>query len=125
MRTPTLFKILDAAAATITSDPVNIENAEKITFEFTREAHTSGSGLFSVTVSVDGINYVTSNKLIDNVTNTNAQAITRVASVTLSSNTSKQYSLDLSQDAFRFMKIVYTKTTDGTATVKALGLFNY
>ena len=125
MKTPTLYKVLDAVTATTESEPVNIENAEKVTLEFTRTNHGSGSTSFAVAVSVDGVTYVTFNKLIDNVVNTNAQNLTRVAAVSLASNTSKHYSMDLSQDAFRWMKVTATETTDGTHTCKALVTYNY
>ncbi len=125
MKTPTLYIPLNAVTATTTSEPINIENAEKATLEFTRANHSAGSSAFAVTVSVDGVNYVTYNKLIDNVTNTNAQTLTRVASASLASDTSKHYSMDLTQDAFRWMKVTVTETTDGTHTCKALVIFNY
>lgn len=125
MKTPTLHIPLNAVTATTTSEPINIENAEKVTLEFTRANHSAGSSAFAVTVSVDGVNYVTYNKLIDNVTNTNAQTLTRVASATLSSDTSKHYTMDLSQEAFRWMKVTVTETTDGTHTCKALAIYNY
>jgi len=124
MKRPQLFIPINAQTATYTSDPVNIENAEKVQLEFTRANHSSGSSAFAVTVSVDGVNYVTYNKLIDNVTNTNAQALTRVASASLASDTSKHYTMDLTQDAFRFMKVTVTETTDGTHTAKALVIYN-
>jgi len=123
--TPKIFKVLDGVTATTTSEVIDIENAKKVTLEFTRADHSAGSSAFAVTVSVDGINYVTFNKLIDNVTNTNAQTKTRVASATLSSNTSKLYALDLENDSFRFMKVTVTETTDGTHTCKASVLYNY
>ena len=125
MKTPQLYTLLNAVTATTESEPVNIENADKVTLEFTRTAHGSGSTSFAVAVSVDGVNYVTYNKLIDNVTNTNAQTLTRVAAASLASNTSKHYTMDLSQDAFRFMKVTATETTDGAHTCKALVIYNY
>lgn len=125
MKTPKVIKVLDAVTATTTSEAIDIENASKVTLEFTRANHSSGSSAFAVTVSVDGINYVTFNKLIDNVTNTNAQNKTRVASASLASDTSKHYSLDLENDSFRYMKVTVTETTDGTHTCKASILYNY
>jgi len=125
MKTPTLYKVLDAVTATTTSDPVNIENAEKITLQFIRANHSAGSSAFAVTVSLDGTNYVTYNKLIDNVTNTNAQTLTRVAGATLSSNTSKVYTMDMVSDHYRWMKVTVTETTDGTHSALALVDYNY
>lgn len=125
MKTPRLFVPLNAVTATTTSDPFDIENADKVTFEFTRANHSAGSSAFAVEVSVDGVNWVTFNKLIDNVTNTNAQNLTRVASASLASNTSKHYSMDLASDSFRLARVTVTETTDGTHTCKAHVLYNY
>lgn len=117
---PRLVVVLNAVTATTVSDPVNIENAKRITHFFTRANHASGSSAFSVEVSIDGINYVTFNKLIDNVTNTNAQNKTRVASASLASDSTKTYAMDLENDTYRWMRVTATETTDGTHTAKAL-----
>lgn len=117
---PELIKAIDAVTATTVSDPINIENAEKISLIFTRANHSAGSTAFSVEVSLDGNTYVAFNKLISNATNTNAQTLTRVASVSLASNTSSIVAMDLENDIFRWMRITATETTDGTHTAKAL-----
>jgi hypothetical protein len=117
---PELIKAIDAVTATTVSDPINIENAEKISLIFTRANHSAGSTAFSVEVSLDGSTYVAFNKLISNATNTNAQTLTRVASVSLASNTSSIVAMDLENDIFRWMRITATETTDGTHTAKAL-----
>lgn len=108
------IKAIDASIVTTTSDPISLEGVKKATLHFIRSAHTSGNGVFSVEVSNDGSNWVTFNKLIDNVANTNAQQLTRVASCTLASNTSKVYTLDLDMDCYKFMRVTVTRTTDGT-----------
>ena len=118
--TPELIKLLDAVTATTTSERVNIENAEKVSLVFTRANHSAGSSAFAVEVSIDGDNWVTFNKLISNATNTNVQNKTRVASVTLSSNTSTTVAMDLENDIYRWMRVTVTETTDGTHTAKAL-----
>jgi hypothetical protein len=117
---PELIKAIDAVTATTVSEPINIENAEKISLIFTRANHSAGSTAFSVEVSLDGSTYVAFNKLISNATNTNAQTKTRVASVSLASNTSSIVAMDLENDIFRWMRITATETTDGTHTAKAL-----
>jgi hypothetical protein len=117
---PELIKAIDAVTATTVSEPINIENAEKISLIFTRANHSAGSTAFSVEVSLDGVTYVAFSKLITNVTNTNAQTKTRVASVSLASNTSSIVAMDLENDIFRWMRITATETTDGTHTAKAL-----
>ena len=125
MKTPKSFVPLNAVTATTTSDPIDIENAEKVTFAFTRANHSAGSSAFAVEVSVDGDNWVTFNKLIDNVTNTNAQQLTRVASASLASNTTKVYSMDLAHDSYRFARVTVTETTDGTHTAKVHVIYNF
>lgn len=111
---------LNAVTATTTSSAVPIAGAKRITWAFTRADHSSGSTSFAVTVSLDGTTFVTYNKLIDNVTNTNGQTLTRVASSALSTNTTKVYSMDLEHDVYVEMKVVATETTDGTHTAKCL-----
>ncbi len=113
------LKAIDAATVTTTSDPIALHGVKRCTLQFIRADHTSGNTVYSVQVSIDGINYVTYNKLIDNVANSNVQTLTRVASATLSSNTSKMYSMDLENDVYEFMKVTATRTTDGTSSVIA------
>lgn len=120
MKRPELIKIMTDVTVTTVAEPVNIEDAEKVTLVFTRANHSAGSGAIAVEVSVDGVTYVTFNKLISNVTNTNAQEKTRVASVSLAANGSATVALDLENDIFRWMRVTMTETTDGTHTVKAL-----
>lgn len=111
------IKPIVGKTATYTSDPIDMEGVLKATLQFIRSNHTSGNTVYSVEVSNDGSNWVTYNKLIDNVTNTNAQQQTRVASSTLSSNTSKVYTLDLATDVYKWMRVTATITTDGQADV--------
>jgi len=116
---------LDETSASSTSSSINIDGADRITLAFT-VADVTGSGLatstFAVEVSVDDVNYVTYNKLIDNVINTNAQDLTRVASVAIDSNSTKLYSMDLTSDNFMFMRItdVIIGTTTASVTAQAL-----
>ena len=118
---PILVTAIDAsAAATTTSQAINVENAEKVTLLLTRTLHSSGSTAFTVTASVDGTTFIAVNTIVDNVTNTNAQDLTRVASATLSSNTSKMYALDIANFGYKEIKVVATRTTDGSATAKVL-----
>jgi len=124
MRSIQNFTPLNAVVATTTSEAINIQYAEKVTLEFTRANHSVGSSAFTVTVSIDGETYVAYNKIISNVTNTNGQDLTRVATVTLAADGSSVASLDLSQDTFRFMKVTVTETTDGTHTCKAAVVYN-
>lgn len=111
---------IDGATETTTSGAISCAGAKRITWYFTRADHSAGSTAFAVTVSADDSTYVTYNKLISNVTNTNAQTLTRVASVTLSSNTTSIVSMDLDHDVFTYMKVTATETTDGTHTAKVV-----
>lgn len=111
-----LVTVLNGVTATTTSAAQQISGAEKVTLVFTRANHSAGSSTFTVTGSIDGTTYVALNTLIDNVTNTNAQTLTRVASVALSSDTSKIYALDLANFGYEFIKVTVTEVTDGTHT---------
>ena len=111
---------LNGVTATTESEAVSIEGAKKITLLLTRANHTAGSSTFSVKVSIDGITYVDYNKLIDNVSNTNTQNLTRVTSKVLNDNGSAILSMDLINDCFKFMKVKVTQVTDGTHTAKVL-----
>jgi len=112
-------KFLDAVIATTTSDPFNIEGVQKMSIQILAAAITSGNGVFKVEVSNDNVNWITFNKLIDNLVNTNAQTLVRVASATLSANGNKVYTLDLEHDAYKYMRVTVTRTTDGTYSATA------
>lgn len=103
----------------VESNEVNVAGAKKITFIFKRANHSSGSTDFQVKVSLDGTNFVQYNKLIKNTTNTNSQQLTREGTVTLSSNTSELYSVDV-HDAFLALKTSVKNDTDGDGTVDIL-----
>lgn len=113
-----VYTALSAVTATTTSTEIDVSGAEKVSFLFTRANHSAGSSAFSVTGSIDGITYVALNNIVSDVANTNAQTITRVASVTLSSNTSSLASLDMDYMALKSIKVTVTETTDGTHTAK-------
>lgn len=119
--TPHIIPALAAVTADTTSGAIDIFGAKKVALQLTASAITSGNGIFTLTGSIDGTNYVTINGLIDNLASTNAQTVVRVASVTLSSNTSKIYALDLASFAYRYIKVAVDMTTDGaySATVIA------
>ena len=105
--------VLNAISATTTSDVVDITGADRVTLSFNVESVT-GTGLatstFGVTVSADGTNFVTYNKLVDNVVDSNSQSLTRVASFAMDSNSTKIYSMDLEHDVIKFMKVTDTIT---------------
>ena len=117
------IKFLDVVTATTTSDPVNIEGCVKMTLQFIRADHSAGSTSFAVSVSQDGVNWVTYNKLIANVINAIAEGLVRVAASSLASATSKMYSMDLENDTYKWMRVTATETTDGTHSAIGVGLF--
>lgn len=88
----------------------------KASVQFTAASITSGNGVFTVEVSNDGTNWVVYSRLTTNVTNTNAQTDTRVASVTLSSNGS---SVVFIPDPCAFYRVKVAPTTDGTYSATA------
>lgn len=116
---PQLITPINAVTATTVSAPIDIKGAKRITLALTRADHSAGSSAMSVEVTIDGTNWITFNKLISNVTNTNAQTLTRVASVSIAANGTVMATMDLDQDVFSQMRITATETTDGTHTVKA------
>lgn len=120
MKQTKVITALNAVTATTTSEAIDVKYAEKITLLLTRANHSAGSSAFTVTGSVDGATYVALNTLIDNVTNTNAQTLTRIATKTLSADGSALVALDLEQFGYSFIKVTVTETTDGTHSAVVL-----
>lgn len=115
-----VLTLLNAVTASTTSAEIVIAGAKKVTLFFTRANHAAGSSAFDVDVSYDGTTYVDFNKLITNVTNTNAQTPVRVGTVTLSSNTTETVAMDLERDCFYTMRVNVVETTDGTHSAFAV-----
>ncbi len=109
---PTRITALNAVTATTTSGGVATGLSGVVSIQFIAASITSGNGVFTVGVSNDGTNWVAYNRLNSNVTNTNAQFDTRVASVTLSSNSSAMVTFPPG-DIFNFVRVTCTRTTDG------------
>jgi hypothetical protein len=118
-----LTHAINTAVATTTSDAIDVKNAKRITLYLQRSVHSAGSTDFTVTVSGDDVTYIGYNKLITNVANTNGQTLTRVATVSLSSNTTSMVSFSV-EDCFQSIKITATRNTDGTADAWALVQYN-
>lgn len=114
----TAIKLLDGVLADTTSGALEIGDRILKSIQFIASGITSGNGVFTVEVTNDQDangapqNWVVYNRLTDNVANTNAQQDTRVASATLSSNTSKMYFFPAG-DTFRYMRAKVDETTDG------------
>lgn len=111
--------LLNAVTATTTSEPLNVEKFKRIGFQFTRADHSAGSSKFEVQGTIDGTNWVTIVTLISNVANDNSETITRVADVTLSSNTSAIAWLD-NFVGLVAVRVKVTETTDGTHSASAI-----
>ena len=117
--------LLNAISASTTSAAIDIDGAKRMTLFFTVSG-LGGSGIatstFTFQGSIDGTNYVTLNKFVDNLTNTNVQGLTRVANMVIDSNTTDYLSLDLEHDIFKYFKVTDTMTgaTTSSVTVKAL-----
>lgn len=90
----------------------------KATFQFIASGISAGNGVFTVDVSNDATNWIAYNRLTTNVTNTNGQTDTRVASVTLNSNTSAVVSVP-EADNFAFFRVRVVPTTDGSYSAVA------
>lgn len=111
--------IIDASTVSIT-DPVAVQGQntvdvsmrKKYSLQFVASGITSGNGVFKVYVSNDGVNWVGYNRLTSNVTNTNVQTDARVASITLSSNSSSIVFFP-DGDHFRYLGVSLAVTTDG------------
>lgn len=111
--------IINAATATTTSAPIKVNAFRFLSLFVKRSNHSAGTSTFTVEVSCDyeengsAATWVTYNKLVTNVTNTNAQNFTRVASVALNSDSSAFVTFD-STDAFTHVRVTVTEGTDGT-----------
>ena len=122
MRTPKEIQALDAVVATTTSNPIDVTDAKRVALLLTRADHSAGSSTFTILGSIDGISgtYTALNSIIQDLTNTNAQNYTRVASIAPSSNASILAALDLEQNCFTHIKIKVTEVTGGTHSAKVL-----
>lgn len=100
-------------AAQTTSGIVAVADYSKISLQFIATGISSGNGIFQVQVSNDGTNWVYYNRLTSNLTNTNGQTDTRVASVTLSANGSS-VAFFPENDTMQYIRVINTRTTDGT-----------
>lgn len=109
--------LLNAVTATTTSSAVPIENLGDITLQCSASAISTGNGAFTVEVSNDGVIWTAFNMLVDNVTNTNGQTLTRVSTKSVSANGSAgSIVLCLEARGWKMIRVTVTRTTDGTYT---------
>jgi hypothetical protein len=123
---------LNAVTATTTSAKFWVGGARKIGILLRRADHSSGSSAFAVKGSLEpyalgaaetdefgnrkggaGVTMTALNTLIDNVTNTNAQTLTRVNGKTLSAN-GDAFLWVSPETPVNWLEITVTETTDGT-----------
>lgn len=122
---PKVITALNAVVGTTTSSPIFVGNYKKVALLFRAASITSGNGVFTVkggfSESASATPTMTAyNMLIDNVTNTNAQTLTRVASKTLSSNV--DVFVWITPDApLTHIGVTLTFTTDGAYTALIIG----
>jgi hypothetical protein len=123
---------LNAVVATTTSSKFWVGGASRIGIMIRAAAITSGNGAFTVKGSLQGYDegsggtdafgnslggvpviMTALNTLIDNVTNTNAQTLTRVNGKTLSANGDAFLWLS-PETPVNWLELTVTRTTDGT-----------
>lgn len=110
-----IIPVFSAGVATATSNPITVLNADRVTLVCKRAGHAAGNTVFTAEVGV-GTDYAAYNKWISNATNTNVQGETRVASLTLNSNSVGFLTMS-PEDIFEFIKITATRNTDGNHSV--------
>ncbi len=110
--------LLDGVTATATSKAASVDGAGRLSVMLLTSGITSGNGVFTVEVSNDGTNFASYNRITTNVTNTNAQTDTRVASVTLSTNTTN-FLFFPPGDTFASYRVKCVVSTDGVYTAVA------
>ena len=119
MKTPDYSIIENAITATNTPTAIDLLDVDSLAVVITSAGtFNNRSGVLTVTVSMDGTNYVTYNMLIPNATNTNAQTLTRLAASTAISTTNQiaVYGLDMATIPFRYAKFLFTITDGGSPT---------
>jgi hypothetical protein len=117
---------LNATTGTTTSANYPVAGAKRIGFLFTRTNHSAGSSTFTVNIGLQDVSepsptMVACNVLVDNVTNTNAQNLTRIGSRALASNTSSVVWLDF---PVTFVNVSAVTATDGNSTAYILAEYN-
>lgn len=110
---PQARTMLNAVTTTTTSGPLAVNDAGRLSIMVLATAVSSGNGVYTVEISNDGSNWSAYNRLTTNATNTNAQTDARVASITLSTNTTN-FLFFPPGDTFAFFRTKVTVTTDGS-----------
>ena len=103
------YKLFSAVAQTTTSSVYDISLARSIAFTFTSDTYSSGSGTYTIDVSNDGTNWVTSVAFLDA---TQTTATTYVTSKVLSSATTA--GAVFLNKGFKLIRCVMTYSATGT-----------
>jgi len=112
--------------ATTTFPVLNAKNATKITCQFTRADHSSGSSKFEVLGSLDGTTFeavmLIQTIAADAGAGTAGEDIgyTRALSTTLGADGDEFWAVDLKHFNYKEIAVKVTETTDGTHSYKAL-----
>jgi len=126
MLSPRLITALNAVTATTVSNQIYVGDFKRVAILYRRANHGSGSTAFTVKggLALDAATDPTMtayNNLIRNLTNTNGQMLTRVNSITLSSDVDEYVWLDMLQCPVTHIEITATETTDGTHSAFIIG----
>lgn len=113
-----VIKAIDAVTATTTSKKLYVGGAKRVGFMLRRADHSAGSTALGVKISLEDAETVTPtmtacNMLVSNVTNSNVQTLTRVASISLAANGDAFCWLD-PLCVVNWVELTVTETTDGT-----------
>lgn len=127
MRSAKVIRALNAVTGTTTSNEIYIGDFKRVAVLYRAASITSGNGAFTVKggFATDGDagtdpTMTAYNMLVDNLTNTNAQTLTRVNSKTLSSNIDALLWLTV-EAPVTHMTITCTVTTDGVYSAWLIG----
>lgn len=119
-----MYKIVTPVAektATFVSEPINVRKAKKVTFSFKRTGHSTGSGIFSIQASIDGVNdFIPTVNMISNDVNNHSQTLERNRTVELTSNSHVFTALDLEHFGYDNIQVKLTENGTGTSTCKML-----
>lgn len=106
---------MSAVTSTTSSGSVDILGAKRVVLLADRSTHASGSATITAKVGV-GATLVDYKKWISNATNSNAQGLTRVANLVLSSKTGDFITMS-PEDSFEFIKVTNTESGSGATSV--------
>jgi hypothetical protein len=113
------YKILDGVTATTSTGALSIKGVQRLVLVCKRADNAGGTSTFAATVSAkdqkgNSVGNITYSKWISNATNTNAQGLTRVASLAIANDDATGFLTMDPDDAFESMIVTVTETADGT-----------